>query len=70
MDPVRDFVWDQASKGYVQVTQGGIVRSFDEREHLKGPIRVRRGPRWDEGDLNREEEEEQVGVGREGALEG
>ncbi|ORY24664.1 hypothetical protein BCR39DRAFT_507370 [Naematelia encephala] len=48
MDQVRDVVWDQVREGRVQVTQGGVVRSLEEREGLKGPIRVRKGPEWDD----------------------
>lgn len=53
MDPVRAVVWEEVKKGHVQVTQGGQVRTYNERNDLKGPIRVRRGPNWDEIDPNR-----------------
>jgi len=46
MDPVRDIVWEEVKKGRVEVTQGGEVRELEEREGLKGPIRVRRGVKW------------------------
>jgi len=46
MNPVRDIVWAEVEKGRVQVTQGGEVRELEEREGLKGPIRVRRGLKW------------------------
>ena len=46
MDPVRDIVWEEVMKGTVEVTQGGEVRMLEEREGLKGPIRVRRGENW------------------------
>lgn len=46
MDPVRDIVWAEVKKGRVEVTQGGEVRKLEEREGLKGPIRVRRGEKW------------------------
>jgi hypothetical protein len=49
MDPVRDIVWEEVMKGRVEVTQGGEVRTLQEREGLKGPIRVRRGEKWDNG---------------------
>jgi hypothetical protein len=49
MDPVRDIVWEEVSKGRVEVTQGGEARSLEEREGLKGPIRVRRGKKWNSG---------------------
>jgi len=49
MDPVRDIVWEEVRKGTVEVTQGGEVRSLEEREGLKGPIRVRRGEKWNSG---------------------
>lgn len=49
MDPVRDIVWEEVRKGTVEVTQGGEVRTLDEREGLKGPIRVRRGDKWNSG---------------------
>lgn len=47
MDPVRDVVWVWVEEGRAQVTQGGEVRPREEREVLKGPIRVRRGPKFD-----------------------
>lgn len=50
MDPVRSIVWDEVKKGHVQVTQGGEVRPYEERNDLKGPIRVRRGPKWSQVD--------------------
>lgn len=50
MDPVRAVVWDDVECGYVQVTQKGEVRAWEMRNDLKGPIRVRRGPKWDERD--------------------
>lgn len=46
MDPVRDVVWEEVRKGKVEVTQGGVSRSLEDREGLKGPIRVRRGREW------------------------
>lgn len=49
MDPVRDVVWEEVRKGQVEVTQGGIVRTHEEREGLKGPIRVRKGEKWGSG---------------------
>jgi len=49
MDPVRDIVWGEVRKGTVEVTQGGEVRTLEEREGLKGPIRVRRGEKWNSG---------------------
>lgn len=50
MDPVREIVWEEARKGRVQVTQRGEARKYEDRNGLKGPIRVRRGPGWkDEG---------------------
>lgn len=42
MDPVRDVVWEEVASGKVEVTQGGVARSIEERAGLKGPIRVRR----------------------------
>jgi hypothetical protein len=47
MDPVRDIVWREVEKGRVEVTQGGEVRTLEERDGLRGPIRVRRGGMWD-----------------------
>lgn len=44
MYPIRDMVWAEAETGRVEITQGGVVRSVEERDRLKGPIRVRRGP--------------------------
>jgi hypothetical protein len=49
MEPVRDIVWEEVRKGRVEVTQSGEVRSLEEREGLKGPIRVRRGEKWNSG---------------------
>ena len=49
MDPVRDIVWEEVRTERVEVTQGGVVRSLEERPGLKGPIRVRRGPKWESG---------------------
>jgi hypothetical protein len=46
MDAARDEVWKLAEEEIVEVTQGGEVRSVDERESLKGPIRVKRGKKW------------------------
>jgi len=48
MPSVREAVWAEAKKGIVEVTQGGEVRKWEEREELVGPIRVRRGPKWSE----------------------
>ena len=48
MDEVRRVVWDQVRSSKVQVTQKGQVREWDDRENVKGPIRVRRGEQWDE----------------------
>jgi hypothetical protein len=49
MSFTRDVVWEQVQSGRVEVTQGGDVRLFEEREGLKGPIRVRRGQNWESG---------------------
>jgi hypothetical protein len=49
MDPVRNIVWEEVRQGTVEVTQGGEARSLEEREGLKGPIRVRRGAKWNSG---------------------
>jgi hypothetical protein len=46
MEFTRTVVWEEVRKGTVQVTQGGEVRDFEDRNSLKGPIRVRRGPGW------------------------
>ena len=46
MDPVRDIVWDAVERGEVEVTQGGGVRTLEQRNEIKGPIRIRRGPEW------------------------
>lgn len=43
MEPVRVVVWNEVEQGRAEVTQGGVVRGLEEREGLKGPIRVRRG---------------------------
>lgn len=48
MDPVRDMVWQDVTVGKLQVTQKGEVRAYEERRGIKGPIRVKRGPKWDE----------------------
>lgn len=50
MDPVRAVVWDDVKEGLLEVTQKGEVRDWAKRAELKGPIRVRRGPRWDSND--------------------
>ena len=46
MDEVREEVWRAVERGEVEVTQRGSVRTLEEREGIKGPIRVRRGPKW------------------------
>lgn len=43
MEPIRDVVWDEVAVGRVEVMQRGVARSLEERDGLKGPIRVRRG---------------------------
>ncbi|GFZ43288.1 hypothetical protein JCM24511_01007 [Saitozyma sp. JCM 24511] len=48
MDPVREVVWEEVRRGRVEVTQGGDRREWEKRKEIKGPIRIRRGPRWDE----------------------
>lgn len=48
MDPVREIVWEEVEKEYVEITQKGEVRSHAERKEIRGPIRVRRGLKWDE----------------------
>jgi hypothetical protein len=48
LDPVREVVWEEVRRGRVEVTQGGNRREWEKRKEIKGPIRVRRGPRWDE----------------------
>ncbi|WWC60524.1 uncharacterized protein I303_103098 [Kwoniella dejecticola CBS 10117] len=50
MDPVREVVWDQVRRGIVEVTQKGEVREYKSRGEIRGPIRVRKGPKWDERD--------------------
>lgn len=55
MDPVREVVWEQVSLGRVEVTQRGEVRDLEEREGIRGPIRVRRGAGfegWDPGSVD------------------
>ena len=46
MDEVREIVWEEVEAGWVEVTQRRELRRFEEREGIKGPIRVRRGPGW------------------------
>jgi len=46
MVEVRDIVWREVEAGRVEVTQGGESRRLEERESIRGPIRVRRGPNW------------------------
>ncbi|ORX35426.1 hypothetical protein BD324DRAFT_652555 [Kockovaella imperatae] len=46
MDSVRDEVWKAVEIDQVQVTQGGKVRDLEDKDNLKGPIRVRKGPEW------------------------
>ena len=50
MEPVRAVVWDDVKEGLLEVTQKGEVRDWAKRAELKGPIRVRRGPKWDSKD--------------------
>ena len=52
MDPVRDLVWQDVKVGKLQVTQKGEVRTYVERREIKGPIRVKRGPKWGEVDVD------------------
>ena len=47
MGPTREVVWEQVKSGRVQVTQTGEVRDYEDRDQIKGPIRVRRGPEWE-----------------------
>jgi hypothetical protein len=46
MNFTRELVWAEVRKGRVEVTQGGEVRKWQDRNTLKGPIRVRRGEKW------------------------
>ena len=46
MPHVRQVVWDLVKDGQAEVTQRGDVRSWDMRNDLKGPLRVRRGPQY------------------------
>lgn len=46
MPHVRQVVWDLVKDGQAEVTQRGEVRSWDMRNNLKGPLRVRRGPKY------------------------
>lgn len=48
MDPVRDVVWGEVQRGKVEVTQKGEMRDYEGRKDIRGPIRVRRGPRWEQ----------------------
>ena len=50
MEPVRAVVWDDVKEGLLEVTQKGEVRDWAKRAELKGPIRIRRGPKWDSKD--------------------
>lgn len=50
MQPVRDVVWREVLEGRVEVTQGGEVREYECRNEIRGPIRVRRGKKWVEGE--------------------
>lgn len=47
MIDVRNVIWDEVHGGRMEVTQKGIVRTLKDREGLRGPIRVRRGSKWD-----------------------
>ena len=58
MDPVRAVVWDDVKRGVVEVTQKGEVRPWEMRNDLKGPIRVKRGLKWDK----RDEKDEDTGI--------
>ncbi|WVQ65136.1 uncharacterized protein L199_003309 [Kwoniella botswanensis] len=53
MDPVREVVWEEAREGRVEVTQKGEARRYEDKGDLRGPIRVRRGEKWDEGLVER-----------------
>lgn len=48
MPAVRDLVWACAQRGWVEVTQKGEVRAYEAREGVRGPVRVKKGPRWEE----------------------
>ena len=46
MGTVREVVWGEVRRARVEVTQGGEVRGYEEREGVSGPIRLRRGLEW------------------------
>ncbi|WWC68426.1 uncharacterized protein I206_102353 [Kwoniella pini CBS 10737] len=48
MDSVRSLIWEQVKIGNVQVTQKGEIRKYEERNEIKGPIRVKKGINWTE----------------------
>jgi hypothetical protein len=63
MEPVRAVVWEDVNAGKVEVTQGGTVRMYDQRDEIKGPIRVRRGRGWGKGTGEQKEGENSYGAG-------
>lgn len=47
MEPVRGVVWECVKAEWVEVCQGGEERRWEGREDVRGPIRVRKGKKWD-----------------------
>ena len=64
MDPVRDLVWGDVKVGKVQVTQKGEVREYAGRGDIRGPIRVKRGPKWDRVDIEADKGEVDLEQGK------
>ncbi|KAK8865687.1 hypothetical protein IAR55_000832 [Kwoniella newhampshirensis] len=48
MDEVREVVWEEVRDGRAVVTQRGEVREWEGRGEIRGPIRVRKGEKWDD----------------------
>nr|XP_031859322.1 uncharacterized protein CI109_005163 [Kwoniella shandongensis]KAA5526394.1 hypothetical protein CI109_005163 [Kwoniella shandongensis] len=48
MDEVREVVWEEVKAGRAVVTQRGETRDWEGRGEIKGPIRVKKGDKWDE----------------------
>ncbi|OCF33211.1 hypothetical protein I316_04952 [Kwoniella heveanensis BCC8398] len=67
MDDVRSVVWEEVRRGRCVVTQGGEERGYEESKGggggkpgggIRGPIRVKKGPKWNEGLVDGHESEE------------
>lgn len=45
---VRKVAWEEVREGRIEVTQKGQARTWEHRDSIKGPIRLRKGPAWTE----------------------